>query len=203
MLGDKKWSNLVSIHCYYHEAYCNIHTYIYIYIYWWRWELSPISHTVLASQRTCTTRTNGRKVLREHRCDAGQKPSEGQVRSRHFTFLERKRGSINLTSISENVSPFIVVERWLFFLTSRSFQCGTIVVESRLFLLTSRSFQCGTMIPILQNVVNNDFPFWILVFFWAIEISDHGPIRRLSAMGLQSAWDHLYTGPTVPIRRAH
>ena len=165
--------------------------------------MSPIGHTVLASQSEPARQEQSKKTFRGRRCGAGLTLSEGQVRSRRFPFLERKRGSINLTSISENVSPFIVVERWLFFLTSRSFQCGTIVVESRLFLLTSRSFQCGTMIPILQNVVNNDFPFWILVFFWAVEISDHGPILRLSAMSFHSAWDYLHTGPTVPIRQAH
>ena len=38
------------------------------------------------SQRTCTTRTNGRKTLREHRCGAGQKLSEGQVRIRPLGF---------------------------------------------------------------------------------------------------------------------
>ena len=124
-----------------------------------------------------------KKTFREHRCGAGQTLSEGQVRIRFFT-LERQRGSIHRTSICESVSPFIVVESWLFF-------------------LLSKSFPCGTPIQILQSVMSKDFPFLILGFFQAIEISDHGPSLCLSAMGLQSAWDYLYTGPTVPICQAH
>ena len=162
-----------------------------------------MGHTVLATQnRTCTTKQSKEKPLES--TGVGPAKHSPKVKSEFVSLLlERYRGSINRTSICENVSPFIVVERWLFFLSSRSFQCGTIVGESWLFFLNSRSFQCGILIQTLQSVVGKDFPFWILGLFQAIGISDHGPILRLSAMGLQSAWDHLYTGQTVPIRQTH
>jgi len=54
-----------------------------------------MSRTVLASQRTCTTRTNGRKTLREHRCGAGQKFSEGQVRIRPLSYFLKALERVN------------------------------------------------------------------------------------------------------------
>ena len=48
---------------------------------------------------------------REHRCSAGQIPSEGQVRSSHnFRVLER--GKIVRTLVGEGIGVFIVVGRW-------------------------------------------------------------------------------------------
>ena len=70
-------------------------------------EKSPVSHTVLAHSKQ-DLRNKKRRPNREHRCDAGQIPSEGQVRI-ILTILECWRGVNYVYLFSEGLWVFIVV----------------------------------------------------------------------------------------------
>ena len=138
-----------------------------------------MGHTVLATQSNLHDKNDRKKTFREHRCGAGQILSEGQVRIRLFT-LECQGGSIFPTLICVNVTPFIVIESWLFFLTSRSFQCGTLI---QFPLLDLRAF-----------LGNRDFGSWALT----TPVSE-GPLRCVGP----SLHRPNSFNPSGPLRSAH
>ena len=75
-------------------------------------------------------------------------------------------------------------------------------VMSKDFLIEEIYFQRAYL---LESPLYSDFHFGILGLFQVTSDKDLGSwaLMCLSAMDLQSAYDHLYSGPTVPNRQAH
>ena len=170
-------------------------------------KISPIGHTALATQSEPTQQEQLKENLQ--RAPVWCRPNTLRRSSQNSSHNSRVLERVNYAYLDLRRCQVFYSSRELAFPSwSRSlFHMGLLLqtllsVMSKDFLIEKIYFQRAYL---LESPLYSDFHFGISGLFQVMSNKDLGSwaLMCLSAMGLQSAQDHLYTGPTVPFRQAH